>query len=111
MALVPEDSIETPAQQPVVEQLNAIGVTLQSKLDASYLHEEQIRKSDTLSSLISRLGVSDPKAIQFLTTNASTDTIARQLRPGKTVSAETTVAGELISLYFPLNTGETVAVV
>ena len=111
MALVPEDSVETPAQQPVVEQLNAIGVTLQSKLDASYLHEEQIRKSDTLSSLISRLGVSDPKAIQFLTRNASADTIARQLRPGKTVSAETTLAGELITLYFPLNTGETVAVV
>jgi len=111
LALVPEDNIDTPKQQPVVEQLNAIGVALQSIGDAAYLHEEQIRRSDTLSSLITRLGISDPKAVQFLTKNTSADAIARQLRPGKTVSAETTVSGELISMHFPLNTGEMMAVV
>jgi len=111
LALVPEGTVDMPTQQPVVEQLNLIGVTLQSTGDSAYLHEEQIRKSDTLSSLITRLGVSDPKAIQFLTRNASADVIARQLRPGKTVSAETTASGELISLYFPLNAGEMIAVV
>jgi murein DD-endopeptidase MepM/ murein hydrolase activator NlpD len=111
LALVPKDTGQPPIQQPVVQELNAIGVTLQSESDASYLREEQIRRSDTLSSLISRLGVSDPKAVQFLTKDASADAIARQLRPGKTVSAETTATGELITLYFPLNTGDTVAMV
>ena len=111
LALVPEGAGDTPKQHSVVEQLDASSVTLQTTNDAAYLHEEQIRRSDTLSSLIMRLGVSDPKAVHFLTKDASTDVIARQLRPGKTVSAETTASGQLISLQFPLNSGDTVAVV
>ncbi len=111
LALVPDERVDTPTQESIVEQLNTIGVTLKTEGDAVYLHEEQIRRSDTLSSLITRLGVSDPKVLRFLTQNASTAAIARQLRPGKTVSAETTASGELVSLYFPLNTGEMVSVV
>ncbi|MFT3847678.1 MAG: peptidoglycan DD-metalloendopeptidase family protein [Propionivibrio sp.] len=111
IALAPEDTDHTPEQQPIVEQLRTIAVTLQSDADAIYLREEQVRRSDTLASLITRLGVSDPRALDFLTKDARAGVIARQLRPGKTVSAETTASGGLISLFFPLNSGDKVATV
>lgn len=110
-ALVSEGPMDQPAQQSVVEQLSAISTLMQHEDHANYLREEQIRKSDTLSSLITRLGVSDQKARDFLTKDPKADTIARQLRPGKTVSAETTASGELVALFFPLNSGDTTATV
>lgn len=111
VALVPGDAGNIPLQKPVLEQLRTVAVPLHGEADAAYLREEQIRRSDTLSSLVTRLGISDPRALDFLTTNASAGVIARQLRPGKTVSAETTASGALVSLVFPLNSGETVATV
>lgn len=110
-ALVSEGPTDQPEQQSVVEQLNVISTLIQHEDHANYLREEQVRKSDSLSSLITRLGVSDPKALSFLTKNPKADTIARQLRPGKTVSAETTAAGELVTLFFPLNNGDVTATV
>lgn len=111
VALVPGDPVDNPEQRIVAEQLSTIAVTLQSEADAIYLREEQIRRSDTISSLVTRLGISDPRALDFLTKDASAGVIARQLRPGKTVSAETTASGALVSLFFPLNSGDTVATV
>lgn len=111
VAFVPGEAVDAPKGEPVVERLRTIGLKLQTNEAAAYLREEQITRSDTLSSLIARLGISDPKALDFLTKDMTADTIARQLRPGKTVSAKTTSSGELISLFFPLNTGETAAVV
>lgn len=110
-ALVSERTIDQPEQQSVVQQLNVISTLMQREDHANYLREEQVRKSDTLSSLITRLGVSDPKALDFLTKDPKADTIARQLRPGKTVSAETTASGELVALFFPLNSGDMTATV
>lgn len=97
LALVHDGSADNPEQRPVIEQLSTIGVTLGSNDSAPFLREEQIRRSDTLSSLITRLGVSDQRALSFLTRDASMAAIARQLRPGKTVSAETTASGELVT--------------
>jgi hypothetical protein len=110
-ALVSERTIDQPEQQSVVQQLNVISTLMQREDHANYLREEQVRKSDTLSSLITRLGVSDPKALDFLTKDPKADIIARQLRPGKTVSAETTASGELVALFFPLNSGDMTATV
>lgn len=110
-ALVSERPSDQPEQQSVVQQLNIISTLMQPEDHANYLHQEQIRKSDTLSSLISRLGVSDQKALDFLTKDPKADAIARQLRPGQTVSAETTATGELVALFFPLNSGDKTATV
>ncbi len=111
IALVPEDAGNAPEQKPVVEQLRAVAVTLENERGAVYLSEDQIRRSDTLYSLVTRLGVSEPQALDFLARDAKAGVIARQLRPGKIVSAETTASGNLISLSFPLNSGDAVATV
>lgn len=110
LALVPEEAGNQPEQKTIVEELGAIGAVLPQS-ETVYLREEQVRRSDTLSSLLTRLGVSDQPALNFLTKDARAGIIARQLRPGKTVSAETTTSGELISLFFPLNDGDSEVIV
>ena len=43
--------------------------------------EERIQRGDTSAGLTSRLGISDREAFEFIRTNATTQIIARQLRP------------------------------
>ena len=89
--------------QTVLEQLGTPPTTLRHEDAAGFLHEEQILRSDTLASLLTRLGVTEFSALEFMLQNKAAQSIARQLRPGKVVSATTGVNGELISLRFPLN--------
>lgn len=69
----------------------------------AYVREELVQSGDTLGSLLQRLGIHDSEADQFLRTDKAAQGVARQLRPGKLVSARTDVDGKLQHLYFPLN--------
>lgn len=89
--------------QTVLEQLAVPTVTLVDSDTVEFQREERILRSDTISSLLSRLGIADPDALAFLNQNRDTKAIARQLRPGKTVTAKTGPDGELLALFFPLN--------
>lgn len=104
-ALVPAESQVTVAQQTVLEQLAVPVLTPvdTSLKDAVFLHEERILASDTLSSVLARLGIDDPAALEFIRRDATAQTLARQLRPGKVVTARTRDDGQLIALHFPLN--------
>ena len=87
----------------VLEQLPTGGAIVLESESHTFLREERIQRSDTISSLLSRLGIADPEAQDFLRKNRESQAIARQLRPGKTVTARTGENGELHTLYFPLN--------
>lgn len=89
--------------QTVLEQLAAPTVMPVDSGTVEFLREERIQRSDTISSLMSRLGIADPEAIAFLNQNRDAKAIARQLRPGKTVTAKTGPDGQLLTLFFPLN--------
>lgn len=105
-------SDETPASiQTVLEELSAPTIIPLQTGNPEFLREDRIQRSDTLSSLLSRLGVSDPEAQSFLQQNQDARTISRQLRPGKTVTAKTGPSGELLALYFPLNSKDSMLVV
>ena len=95
----------------VLEQLSTPAATLINDENPSFLREERIQRSDTLSSLTARLGISDQDALEFMRMNSETRAIARQLRQGKVVSAKTGEQGELIALYFPLNGKDAMLVV
>jgi murein DD-endopeptidase MepM/ murein hydrolase activator NlpD len=59
-----------------------------------FVHEEKVRAGDTLAALLTRLGVDDAQAVQFI----KTDKIARgvmQLKTGKRVQARTGENGQL----------------
>lgn len=89
--------------QTVVETLVTPTATPISSEGTTFLHEELIQRSDTASSLFNRLGIADREALEFIRLNETAQAVSRQLRPGKTVSAQTSESGELLSLYFPLN--------
>lgn len=89
--------------QTVLEQLSTPTTTLVDAGSSTFLHEERIQRSDTVSSLTARLGITDQDALEFIRKNRETQAISRQLRPGKVVAATTGIHGDLIALYFPLN--------
>ena len=96
----PEDNV---AQREVLEQLRTNSIALSGSDKHGFLREETILRSDTIASLAGRLGIKEARAIDFLRQDTSAQTISRQLRPGKTISATTGRNGELLSLFFPLN--------
>lgn len=71
--------------------------------NAIYTHEERIARGDTLISILARLGVDDSAASAFLRGDSTAQSMARQLSPGKSVTAWTSQEGSLHRLTFPLN--------
>lgn len=99
-------SHEKPVQlQTVLEQLTAPQPALIRPTEHPFLREEAIQRSDTIFSVVSRLGITEQSAIDFIRTNSHTQAIARQLRPGKIITASTGENGELILLRFPASNG------
>lgn len=74
-------------------------------LDASYVSEERIQRGDTVAALLARLEVDDPQAIDFLRRSRDTRALA-QLRPGRSVRAETSASGELQRLTYLTPSGD-----
>ena len=64
-----------------------------------FSHEERFQQGETFAALLARLGVDPRDAAQFLRENGNGKAL-RALRPGATVRAHTTEAGELVSLRF-----------
>lgn len=110
-ALAPSGNDETIQFQTVLEQLSTPAVTLIAPEETAFLREERVQRSDTVSSLATRLGVSDSQALDFMRNDPRAQSISRQLRPGKVVTAKTGEQGELIALYFPLNGKDATVVV
>lgn len=65
--------------------------------------EIRIERGDTVSGLLVKLGIHDESLRAFLYSDEKTDTIFRQLAPGRLVNAEVMPDGKLLSFKFPLN--------
>lgn len=102
-AVAPSDTVTSLRLQTVVEQLGAPSTAILAAGQHSFLREERVERGDTLASLLSRLEINDREAFDFIRTHSVAQVIARQLRPGKTVTAKATELGELEALYFPLS--------
>lgn len=70
---------------------------------ARFVAQERIQRGDTVAALFERLGVRDPRAMEFLRNDATGRAIFRQLVPGRTMQAETGPEGELASLRYFLS--------
>src|SRR5260221_11292758 len=83
------EPLEMPEMVPAMEQA------------PRYVSQEKVLRGDTVAALFDRLGVSDPKAIDFLKADPTGRMIFRQLVPGRMLQAETGNDGELLALpYF-----------
>lgn len=102
-ATAPSADVDRVQLQTVLEQLATPAIAVADAESPVYLHEEFVRRSDTIHSLTARLGISDQDALAFILKSEKAQAISRQLRPGKAVTAKTGEHGELLALYFPLN--------
>lgn len=74
-----------------------------------YSREIRIRRGDTVSSLLSALGIHDSELSAFLLQSREAEALFRQLVPGRTLTARIDSQGNLHSLAFPLNGGKDTA--
>jgi len=66
--------------QTVVETLATSTTAPISSEGTTFLHEELIQRSDTVSSLFNRLGIADREALEFIRLNETAQAVSRQLR-------------------------------
>jgi murein DD-endopeptidase MepM/ murein hydrolase activator NlpD len=92
---VPQTLVQEPLDLPEPQALQAT--------DSRFVTQERVLRGDTVAALFERLGVSDPKALDFLRTDATGRTLFRQLVPGRMLQAETGTDGELRTLRYFLS--------
>lgn len=98
-------------RQEVVEQLALPVLAATPDNDQSFVREARVQRGDTVMELLQRLGVDDPAAVGFLKSSATTQSLFRQLSPGKNLTATTGPQGQLQTLMFPLNGGKDQALI
>jgi murein DD-endopeptidase MepM/ murein hydrolase activator NlpD len=65
-----------------------------------FVSQERVLRGDTVAALFDRLGVGDPRALEWLKADATGRQIFRQLVPGRTLQAETGPSHELLTLRY-----------
>ncbi|MDD5248791.1 MAG: peptidoglycan DD-metalloendopeptidase family protein [Rhodocyclaceae bacterium] len=90
-------------QHTVVEPLAVPQSDVIDTTGDTFVREERIQRGDTVSSLLSRIGVVDSEATNFLRNSRDAQAIFRQLSPGKSVISRVDAQGELQQLIFPLS--------
>lgn len=101
--IAPNTVIYTGPLSNVVEVIDSPPVSLLESGVDIHVRETQIQRGDTVSSLLSGVGLDDTNAMRFLRTSQDADALFRQLVPGKTLTAKVSSDGSLHLLTFPLN--------
>ena len=93
-----EDPLDLPEPEPAPPLANP------------FVTQERVLRGDTVAALLDRLGVRDPKALEFLRGDATGRAIYRQLVPGRMLQAETGSDGELLALRYFLTASSLVEI-
>ncbi len=107
--VAPDTTIETVPVERVTREL-ALSVPPASDSQAmTFWREERIQRGDTLGSVLARLGVDDPGALDFVRVNSTARTLY-QLRPGRPLRAEVDESGTLLALRYLTSSGELLSI-
>ncbi len=105
-AIAPGTTLPAPASTIIVRALALPSLApLDTGAPMRYRREGRIERGDTIGSVLSRLGVSDPGALAFLTTDPAARALY-QLRPGRSLRVETDEDGTLFELRFLTSSGD-----
>ncbi len=108
--LAPGTTLETVPVHAIERELPVPAIAVTAEAPAQrFWQRARIDRGDTLGSVLSRAGVDDPDAMQFLRTNAAARALY-QLRPGKSIAVRTDEAGALLGLRFLANDGTLLAI-
>jgi len=106
-----------PLNVPITEVIEevALPATLESSEDAAanslpLWQVDQVRRDDTLSSLLDRINIHNPEAVAFLRQAPEARAFATQLRPGHPLLTKTTPQGELLELQFQIDVNHALVV-
>lgn len=83
----------------VVEEVALPELSAGGNPDEAYWREERIQRGDTIASVLARLEVDDPDAVQRLRGTREARALY-QLMPGKTIRARITAEGKLLALRY-----------
>jgi len=106
--LAPDTTLDTVLSERIVRDLAPPPMS-SPEAEESYWREEQIRRGDTLGSVLARLGVDDAAAQSFLRADSGARSLY-QLRPGRSLRALTDGDGRLMALRSLAPSGELLAV-
>ncbi|HYQ98648.1 MAG TPA: peptidoglycan DD-metalloendopeptidase family protein [Casimicrobiaceae bacterium] len=108
--LAPDTALPPPPATTIVRPLPLPALVPQDEGTATaYRDEDHIRRGDTIGSALARLGVDDPQAIVFLTSDPSARPFY-QLRPGQSLRVATRGDGTLLELRFVTAAGSLLTV-
>lgn len=112
--IAPQTIVQDIVISNVIEEI-AIPQTLaqQTQLDLgneSFWQADQVRRDDTLASLMRRLSINNTEAIDFLHHDASASALSSQLRPGHFIQTQVNQDGELLKLEYEIDSNTTLKV-
>ncbi len=91
-----DDSVRKPVEQEVALPDWTPGAPEAQR----YVTQERVLRGDTVAALFDRLGVRDPRALDFLRGDSTGRMIFRQLVPGRMLQAQTDAGGALLALRY-----------
>lgn len=103
IAVTPEQPIRS---QMVSEQLTFQNSAVLDNSDQIFLSETRIESGDTLQQLLKRLNAADLDAVAFLRNSPEAMPLRQEFAAGRSVFAQTSSQGKLLSLQFPLGDKE-----
>ena len=92
-------SFEEIQVEEVVLDLSIPDVLSETQTNHTFWRQENIRRGDTIAAILNRLDVSTQDSTDFLQA-ARGSRAMRQLKPGKTIYAQTTADGKLLTLRY-----------
>jgi len=99
---VAPNSAKTRVEKTAIEEvLDTPLAGLPSAHSAPFIQEDRVRRGDTLDSIFARLGIDDPDASRYIRNTEEGRNALGRLRAGRSVFANTTPDGRLLSLTLP----------
>lgn len=71
--------------------------------NTDYWQADQVRRDDTLASLMQRLNIDNTEAMDFLRYDNAAKPFSSQLRPGRSIQTQVTRNGELLKLEYEID--------
>lgn len=107
--VAPDTTIESVPVERITRELAVSLSPAGGSEGMTYWREERIQRGDTLGSVLARLGVDDPGALEFVRVD-STARRLYQLRPGRPLRAEVDEAGALRALRYLTSSGDLLSI-
>ena len=99
--LAPQTADQNVAVTTVTEAVALPLQNISAAVDAPTLWQaDQIRRDDTFPTLLNRLNIRNPQAIDFLSHAPEASALPSQLRPGRTILVKTKTDGSLVELLY-----------